>query len=112
MKTAAAPVMEKALKLATADKEMNGDFLNSPYKIVHEGIHYKAAVRYRRTKGDASIPYLELVRPTELLGNADLPENILTEKRSLGEESQRLASDAETAQRLRPISNAWRDNGS
>lgn len=58
---------KKALVLAENDFNVNGSYINSPYKMNHNAEHYKVFVR-REPKNNAGRQYyLEIIRPQQVV---------------------------------------------
>lgn len=72
---------KKAMMLAEMDFNVNGSYINSPYKMEHLGEHLKVFVR-NTPKGEK---YLEIVRPQQTITTTgDLPSNTLNLKEDVG----------------------------
>lgn len=69
-------IIEKARNLASCDKSLNGDYLNAPYKIWHEGMEFIARVRtkYAEIEGyNKTVYYLVIEQTMIVIGQSVLP---------------------------------------
>lgn len=69
---------DKAQKVVSLDYEINGDFVNAPYKISHEGETYKVEiykVEVPAKDGGSSYfsPRMKIIRPIQILGDHAIP---------------------------------------
>lgn len=69
-------LVSKAKRVAEVDFEINGNYINQPYEIHHNGETYKAFVRTSLPGGaeeSQSSTRLEIVRPASIVASEYLP---------------------------------------